>query len=370
MKGGFGCSPCCGPTCDECTRECTNPHTGDPFEVYYTYKFEGVEAGNPGQVATGDADSSDPYDGMDGTGPWEQKVSFGFELTSSTTRHPCSVLVSFWRSNFVLGAATNPPPSAALTLNEITITNNGSSADGPVIVGFEVLNPGESKTFEGQIPLVAGSGDQSENDPRSGSGTVGFTQACGNQRAKVDITATIRWATQKRQHILYGIVRECYEDPDNPPECGSPCSAQNPPPNVMYVTISNVAFAKPAGLGTPYDWLDDPITHTIAGTYVVERHPNLCASYDGLTLNECGSSANPPYNILLLFDSDQLPFVMQSDRLLETSSGTVCTPVTLYLEFGSVSLRQNCDTLPISGSGGVVFLLGLEVGTFDWSIDD
>ena len=81
MKGGFGCSPCCGPTCEVCTRTCTEPHTGTEFEVVYTRFFEGVEVGNPSDgylSATGDNDTSDPYNGMDGTGPWFQQVGGGF----------------------------------------------------------------------------------------------------------------------------------------------------------------------------------------------------------------------------------------------------------------------------------------------------
>ena len=381
LGGGGGCQGCGCKSCQECTRTCTNPHTGTAFEVYYTYKFEGVEAGNPGQVATGDADSSDPYDGMDGTGPWEQKVSFGFELTSSTTRHPCNVSVSFWRSNFVLGAATNPPPSAALTLNEIKITNSGSSIDGPVITRNGVLNPGEQTIFEGEIPLVAGSGDQSDNDPRSGSGTVSFIQACGNQRAKVDISATIRWATQKRQHILYGIVRECYEDPENPP-CATICSG-SPPPAAVYMTVSNVQFALSSGSSLPSWW--NNATSGLAATYVLDRLPFQCDYYELEIEPECigwymSILFGYPRYASLLFASGSgrtVQFNYSNDVILQTTDGQKCESVILTIPGNSIGDNDQC-ALPKSGSNGSIYReprfnevpVDEKVGTFSWSIDD
>lgn len=275
--GGCGCK-----SCQECTRTCTNPHTGTAFETVYTLYFEGVEAGNPSDGyldATGDVDTSDPYDGMDGTGPWSQTVSGTFSLTKATTRYPCYVRVSFWRSNFVLGANTIPPPATTLTAERITVTNSPVS-EGAIFADNVLLQPGESHQFDNTIQLVAGAGDQSTNDKRFYNGMVSVRAACANDFVSFTVSGHIAWNVKKRQHILYGTVRECYET-------GTPCSTfcnGSPAPDVLYLTISN--YTGPTyDAGTPMD---------IEGTYVLDRIPGICNSYAApWTYGLCFSSQFP-----------------------------------------------------------------------------
>lgn len=287
MKGGFGCSPCCGPTCEECTRECQNPHTGDPFETKYTLYFEGVEIGNPGGVylqASGDVDTSDPYDGMDGNGPWSQTVSSVFTLSPTSSRIPCVFRASFWRSNFVLGASTVPPPATTLITNEITITNEASS-EGAILYGDLVLQPGESHTITGSIPVVSGAGDQSTNDPRSARGSVSIRAACANQAVSFIVSATISWNVKKRQHVLYGLVRECYEE-NGPSFCTAYCTAPAVPPDEVYLTLSNFSItgvdqhtSLSGSYYSPTD-LQAILSEHLATTFVVPRIPGWCGGFE------------------------------------------------------------------------------------------
>jgi hypothetical protein len=239
LGGKGGCQQCTCVPCDACTAECTNPHTGSAFETVYTLFFEGAESGNVGDgylTASGDSDTSDPYDGMDGNGPWFQQVVGTFTLNSTQTRHPCRVIVSFWRNNFVLGASTIPPPSAALTSQSVKVEVTA----GAVVVGDRVIVPadGEVTIDTVSIPLVSGGGDQSENDPRFWEGSIAVIPQCDS--ATFSIRARIEWNVKKRQHVLYGIVRECYEDPPNP--CDSFCGGSGKPSD-LYVTLTNLSFS-------------------------------------------------------------------------------------------------------------------------------
>jgi len=267
--GGCGCK-----SCQECTRTCTEPHTGTAFETVYTLYFEGAEAGNPtdGYLdATGDSDTSDPYDGMDGDGPWSQTVSGTFTLTKATTRYPCYFVASFWRSNFVLGANTTPPPSAALTSQTITVTNLGP---GVLVHGeyeyIKELQPGESYTYNAGIPLVAGAGDQSNNYPRIASGRIAWRQKCVNETVSFTVSAEISWSVKKRQHVLYGLVLECYQEPGSDP-CSTFCDG-SPAPDSLYLTISGLSHATLTDISV------------FNGTYVVDavdRSRGICNMYTG-----------------------------------------------------------------------------------------
>ena len=214
LGGKGGCQQCSCVPCDACTRTCTNPHTGTAFSTVYHYYVLGSEAGNTSDgylTASGDVDTSDPYDGMDGTGPWYQEVSGSFTFSPTQTRLPCVVRVSFWRNSFPLGPTTVPPPSSTLTGNVITV----ECASGAVRVGDHTVNAGETYTTGLTVPSVTGAGDQSGADPRSYDGSVSVSPACDS--ATFTIKARIDWNTKKRQQILYGIVRECYE-------VGTPCA--------------------------------------------------------------------------------------------------------------------------------------------------
>jgi len=246
LGGKGGCQQCTCVPCDLCTRTCQNPHTGAAFEVVYTRFFEGAEAGNTTDgffTATGDSDTSDPYDGMDGDGPWYQRVSGGFTLGGSSpgTRFPCSVVVSFWRNNYVLGASTIPPPSSALTENTVEVIVSTGSLVAP---DGRVITAADGAVTVGSVPLVSGGGDASTSDPHTGEGTVSYSSLCDNVETTFTIRATIRWNTKKRQHVLYGIVRECYDEPDpNDPtvtSCDTFCDG-DPPPDEVYLTISGLS---------------------------------------------------------------------------------------------------------------------------------
>jgi hypothetical protein len=269
LGGKGGCQQCTCVPCDECTRTCQNPYTGTAFEAVYTRYFEGVEAGNPSDgylSATGNSDTSDPYDGMDGTGPWFQQITGGFTLNSTQTRFPCRVTISFWRNQYGVGVQSIPPPSTALTFEGVFV----EVSSGAVIVGDRVIVPadGEVQITGVSIPLVSGGGDQSSNDPRRYEGGISIAPQC--ESASFSIRATINWNTQRRQHILYGLVRECYEE-ESP--CAAECSGSGVP-DVLYVTISNYTGPTPDGT-------------TLNATYVLERVPNNCYWWDGLTTDDC-----------------------------------------------------------------------------------
>ena len=284
LGGKGGCQQCTCVPCDACTRTCQNPYTGTEFEAVFTRYFEGAESGNVSDgylTATGDSDTSDPYDGMDGSGPWFQQITGGFTLNSTQTRFPCRVTVSFWRNNYTLGAATIPPASTALTSNKVYVT----VSDGAVIVGDRVIVPadGEVEIETVSIPLVTGGGDQSGNIPRFYNGSISVAPTC--ESASFSIRARIEWNTQKRQHVLYGLVRECYES-------GTPCAtfcSGSAPPNVVYLTISNYT-------GPTYD---SPTPMDIEGTYILERAPGFCQYfYTYWNSNLCFSLDNPLGSLL------------------------------------------------------------------------
>lgn len=369
MKGGFGCSPCCGPTCETCTRTCTEPHTGSAFEVVYTRKFEGAEVGNTTDgylTATGDSDSSDPYNGMDGAGPWFQQVGGGFNDGGSSgggTRFPCTYRFSFWRSNYTLGASTIPPASTALTKNVITLN---VSSGAVVFPDGRVITSADGVVELASIPLV--SGGASAADPRTGEGTVSFALQCQNVETLFSVQARIEWNTQKRQHILYGIVRECYEDEGSTNDCCSGSSL----PNELYLTISNyTGIVGKRSDGTSLDY---------NGTYVLEREPNFCAFYNGQWEFSCSISSNPlgeslgtqkiaawvdgfGYRLVNMYRTAQFSGICRSQALQITSSTT----------------GTYCGTgLIVSGSNGAVYmdvtgyptLTGTLVsGSFDWEIE-
>jgi hypothetical protein len=239
--------------------------------VVYTRFFEGVEVGNPSDgylTATGDNDTSDPYNGMDGTGPWFQQVGGGFSDGGSYgggTRFPCTYVFSFWRSSYTLGVGTIPPASTALTENVITVT---VSTGAVVFPDGRVFTAADGPVALASVPLV--SGGALAADPHTGDGTVSFSLQCQNVETTFSVQAIIRWATQKRQHILYGRVRECYDtpDPEDPTvtSCDTFCSG-DPPPDVVYLTISGLSSvtATPPYAGTVSNLAG------LNGTYVIEK---------------------------------------------------------------------------------------------------
>jgi hypothetical protein len=383
--GGCGCK-----SCQECTRGCTEPHTGTAFETVYTLYFEGAEAGNPGDgylTATGDVDTSDPYDGMDGTGPWEQKVSGTFTLQKSTTRYPCIVTVSFWRSNFVLGASTNPPPSAALTSEKIKVTNNPAS-EGPIVVDNQILEPGQSHELLGGFPLVPGAGDQSDADPRRFEGTARVVALCANDSVTFEVQATINWNVKKRQHVLYGLVRECYEDPDGPNPCASFCEGSSVP-DTIYVAISNFAMDPNSTFGASN-------VAGVNGTYVLSRPAGFCTRWEGPWFgSDCKNGRGPSWVAASAVDTDgaiNFGGFSNTDMIVTVSvqyttqyQGAVATlcAYPLSLTLPAETLPELCGTgllasgTNASGLADVYLLIGGQWSsgraeqiacTFDWEI--
>jgi len=356
LGGKGGCQQCACVPCNPCERTCTNPHTGTAFEVVYTRFFEGAEAGNTTDgffTATGDSDTSDPYDGMDGNGPWYQRVSGGFTLGGSSpgTRFPCSVVVSFWRNNYVLGASTIPPPSSALTENIVEVIVSTGSLVAP---DGRVITAADGAVTVGSVPLVSGGGDASTSDPRTGEGTVSYSSLCDNVETTFTIRATIRWNTKKRQHVLYGIVRECYEE-------GTPCAtvcSGSPPPNTIYLTIKNVSLSGGATVAG------------LAGTYVMTRAPNLCDLWENYADLTCSVGSFWGYNEYIVATSMTVRTMSQSIRRVVTIGGvSECVLATLYW-FDATPVPICGAGLIKSGTGGqITFANGAATtGTFDWEI--
>ena len=299
LFGGYSsCQGCGCVPCRSCTRTCTEPHTGSEFEAVFTRYFEGVEAGNPSDgylTATGDSDTSDPYDGMDGSGPWFQQVGGGFSDGGSSgggTRFPCTYRFSFWRSSYTLGVGTIPPASTALTMNKITLT---VSTGAVVFPDGRVFTSADGPVELASIPLV--SGGALATDPRTNEGTVSFALQCQNVETQFSVQARIEWNTQKRQHVLYGIVRECYEEGE---PCGTACDG-DPSPDVLYLTISNFSsnFNDIFGPIAGYSLIDSEIN----GTYVLERVAYFCDSYLGKFGDRCSINKTQLISLGPLFGS-------------------------------------------------------------------
>jgi hypothetical protein len=315
----------------------------------FTNYVSGVEAGNLTDgflTASGDNDTSDPPDGMDGTGPWMQQVGGGFSDGGSAgggTRFPCTYRFSFWRSTRQLGI-NNPAPSTALTENVIELTVTAGAVRLP---DGTVITPASGTVSLASVPLV--SGGAGAVDPHTGEGSVSFALQCQNVETAFIIQARIRWNVQKRQHTLYGIVRECYEE-------GTPCStvcSGSPPPDVLYLTIGN--FSIRAGtFGGTYP----------SGTYVLERVPGFCASYRVL-LDGCAGVGEFSVNWA----------VGGSVVLSQSITGTAGCGLFLFDAFDS-SLYAPCGTGVIaSGSREWGWYTGATqdnvpnaVGSLDWEV--
>jgi hypothetical protein len=246
----------------------------------FTNYVSGVEAGNLTDgflSATGDNDTSDPPDGMDGTGPWMQQVSGGFSdggTYGGGTRFSCTYRFSFWRSVRGLGLGS-AGTSTALTENVIELT---VTAGAVVYPDGTVITPASGAVALASVPLV--SGGAGAVDPHTGEGTVSFALQCQNAETIFSITARIRWNVQKRQHTLYGIVRECYEEEST---CATFCDG-NPPPESLYLTISNPAVTSGTYSGT------FPI-----GTYVLDRVPHICNTYIARATGDCSGIVGVGY---------------------------------------------------------------------------
>jgi hypothetical protein len=348
-------------SCNTCTRECTEPHTGTAFEVVYTRFFEGVEVGNPSDgylTATGDSDSSDPYNGMDGTGPWFQQVGGGFSDGGSYgggTRFPCTYRFSFWRSSYTLGVGTIPPASTALTENVVELT---VTAGAVVFPDGRVITAADGAVALTSVPLV--SGGVLAADPRTNDGTVSLALQCQNTETTFSVQARIRWNTQKRQHVLYGIVRECYEE-------GTPCAtvcSGSPPPSSVYLTVSNISLS---GSRT---------AASAEATYVLERVPTFCSLYQGRFVHECGESGGFGWSLYLstsMFgEASPKTLLMNRRNIVNGPGGASCTQ--LYFWIPQASIPSLCAPVSASGTNGVVYdfspfnAQAAVIGSFNWSL--
>ena len=367
LGGKGGCQQCTCVPCDACTRTCQNPFTGTEFEAVFTRYFEGVEAGNPSDgylTASGDSDTSDPYDGMDGLGPWFQQITGGFTLNSTQTRFPCRVLVSFWRNNYTLGAATIPPASTALTSNKVYVT----VSDGAVIVGDLIIVPadGEVEITTFSVPLVTGGGDQSGNIPRFYEGSVYVAPQC--QSASFSIRARIEWNTQKRQHVLYGLVRECYEEGT---PCATDCSGAGRP-SVVYVTISNFSLDPGA------TYYSSSISN-VNGTYALDRVANICTLWFGPETGDgCAGFTNAGQFVETGSNREFTADVRLYIRTGYTAGGlSLCmNPLVLTVPTGTLPAICGTGVIASGASTGATSINRIDSGalveiascTFDWEV--
>ena len=367
---GIPCASCgCTPPCSTCTRTCTEPHTGAAFAKVFTNYVSGVEAGNLTDgflTASGDNDTSDPPDGMDGSGPWMQQVSGTFSDGGSyggSTRFPCTYRVSFWRSVRGLGLGSSGT-STALTENVIELT---VSQGAVVYPDGTVITPASGTVALASIPLV--SGGASAVDPRTGEGSVSFALQCQNVETTFSITARVRWNVQKRQHTVYGIVRECYEE-------GTPCAtfcSGSPPPSTLYLTISNVNVTAGPSVAPSVaainalanDWIENK-------TWVMERVDNYCQTWSTSFLQY------GPCSVANAYVSEW------SDGIVRFTAG-IKTDIEGYGCYGaSIGFRSNLTSTPPvpicsfysqTGAGGIIRLLsagGVDydyTGTFDWKVE-
>jgi len=375
LGGGSSCQQCGCVSCTSCTRECTEPHTGTAFQKVYTAYAEGVEIGNPSDgylTATGDNDTSDPYNGMDGTGPWTQQVGGAFSgggTYGSSSRFPCIYRLSFWRSQRQLGVIF-PAPSTALTENVITVTVSEGAVMFP---DGRVFTAADGPVTLGTVPLV--SGGAGATDPRTNDGTVSFALQCQNVETTFCVQARITWNVQRRQHTLYGIVRECYED-------GTPCAtfcSGSPPPSTLYLTISNVnVTAGPSGAPTvaainalANDWIENK-------TWVMERVANYCQTWDTNFLQYGPCSGANPNGVANAYVSQW------SDGIVRFSAGIQTDVEGLGCYGASIGFRSNltstppvpiCNSYSQTGTGGIIRLIsagGVDydyTGTFDWKVE-
>jgi hypothetical protein len=319
--------------------------------VVYTRFFEGVEVGNPSDgylSATGDNDTSDPYNGMDGTGPWFQQVGGGFSDGGSYgggTRFPCTYRFSFWRSSYTLGVATIPPASTALTENVVTVT---VSTGAVVFPDGRVITSADGAVTLASVPLV--SGGALATDPRTNDGTVSFALQCQNTETTFSVQARIRWATQRRQHILYGTVRECYEE-------GTPCAAVcsgSPPPNSVYLTISNIRETSTGLAALSGD----------EATYVLSRIPNFCFEYSSPWSDTCADWA-PTFG-----PRSQLITLSRTEMYMERHEPRPACIGTWLRITNTGSPWDFCvsGSTVASGTSGQWGNEGSTFGTFDWTI--
>ena len=368
LGGGSSCQQCGCVSCNTCTRTCTEPHTGAAFEKVFTKYTLGVEAGNLTDgylTATGDNDTSDPVDGMDGTGPWYQRVSGGFTLGGPTpgTRLPCSIRVSFWRTSAAIGANNpNNPPSTALTENTIEVIVTSGALVTPE---GRVITSADGAVAVSSVPSVSSSAD-----PRTNEGTVWFASQCWNVETIFTVRATIRWNVQKRQHTLYGIVRECYEEPGSDP-CATECDGTGRP-DVLYVTISNFSLDPGA---TYYS----ASIANVNGTYALDRVANLCNLWFGPETGDgCAGFTNAGQFVETgpnrAFIADMVMYI----RTGYTAGGlNLCmNPLVLSVPTGTMPPICGTGVITSGSSTGTTTINRIDSGaqveiascTFDWEI--
>jgi hypothetical protein len=353
LGGGSNCQACgCGIECEQCTRTCTEPHTGTAFEVVYKRRNGGnlsdgyLNADSDSSVAT-----SSPITGMDGPGPYLQQVGGGFIGGGSgdtSGRFACFYRVSFWRTSAGIGPGGNSA-SAALTENVIQLTVTAGAIrlpDGSVITAAD-----GTVNLNSSVPLVT-----SSDDPHINEGTVSVGLECMNVETIFSIQARISWNVKQREHVLYGIVRECYEE-ENP--CATACDG-SPSPDVVYVTISNGVL--PSGTY--------PATFP-NGTYVLDRYPNFCRIYYLQLERECGGFL--PFTNHVQINGNFSTNNAVLDVYHEVSKDGVCG--TFLFEIFDARLEQPCGPgFVASGSATWYFVhdvgsgLGTISGTLDWEV--
>ena len=366
LLGGKGvCQNCTCVPCDACAATCTNPHSGSAFAVVWNRYSSGSQIGNPTDgylTASGDVQMIDPIPtyGMEGSGPWSQAINGSFGWNGTQDRFPCTIRISLWRANAAIGSLSVPPSSSTVTAETYRVT----CTTGRIVVNTDtVLSAGEYYEASG-IPLVS-SLDGSTNDPHS---SVSIQVRPGCDKASFSITATVSWNVKKRQHFVYGIVRECYE-------VGTPCATAcsgSAPPTTLYLTISNmVVTSLISGYGSGGVAIFNSIYSSINQTYVLSRIPNFCFVWDGSgSGGECdgvGGLAGIYVQVLSSSTSGRVAVYVQTGR------GNDCCESMDFLATFSGGTLPICGSWSRSGTGTSISSIGqtrasVWGGSFDWSI--
>ena len=347
LGGKGGCQNCTCVPCDACAATCTNPHSGSAFDVVWNRYSSGSQIGNLTDgylTASGDVQMIDPIPtyGMEGSGPWSQAINGSFEWNGTQNRFPCTIRVSLWRANGAIGSSSVPPSSSAVTAETYRVT----CTTGRIVVNTDtVLSAGEYYEASG-IPLVS-SLDGSTNDPHS---SVSIQVRPGCDKASFSITATVSWNVKKRQHFIYGIVRECYE-------VGTPCATAcsgSAPPSSVYLTISNIIATSTGLAGLSGD----------EATYVLSRIPNFCFDYSSPWSDTCADWA-PTFG-----PRSQLITLSRTAMYMERHEPRPACFGTWLRITNTGSPWDFCvsGSTVASGTNGQWGNEGATFGTFDWTI--
>jgi hypothetical protein len=257
-------------------------------------------------------------------------------------------------------------------MNRIRVSVSSSSGTGVFVEGAYVAI-GDTLDLNVTIPLVTGGGDQSTNDPRTSAGTATITPECHNKTAIFTVEARIEWNVTKRQHVVYGLVRECYE-------IGTPCSAVcsgNPAPDTIYLTISNLSVTgEDSGqLAYPSVSFIDSMKTFLNATFALDRVPNLCDSWIGIADGgECAAANNPNIGTpnSTVIRASKTGFIVG----VSFGRGNSCRYTAVFsADIPTIDQEPICGGFTYSGTGNTIYTLMAGdgptktfIGSFDYTL--